>query len=156
MTKLIISLLVACFLAATAPQIIYKHYHPAPVIKEFKPIVHKTNIHKKVVKNTKEKYYPPTGKPLEVATLIASKTGHSVDLISRIMFSESQYKSDAKHNNNNHTYDSGLMQINSSHIAEAEKMGIDIFTDNGNADMAIYLLNRDGLAPWNSSKSKWK
>ena len=114
----------------------------------------------KIAHRTKENiisknYISPTGKPLEMAELISTKTGKPLDIIEKIMFYESSYDSNSVHHNTNHTFDSGLMQINSSHIQEAKKMGIDIFTDEGNAQFAIHLINTCGLSPWKASKHNW-
>ena len=53
------------------------------------------------------------------------------------------------------THDLGLFQINLSHKKEAESMGYDIMTPEGNTAYAIYLYNTQGTSPWNSSKRCW-
>lgn len=157
MTKLIISLLVACFLAATTPQILYNHYHPAPVIKEFKQPVHVINKKiAKIVKHKKVVYsLPEDTKVLEIVTLVSKETGYSVDLISKIVFAESHYNISARNVNKNKSIDNGLFQINSQHIPLAEKMGINIMEPEGNAQFAIYLIKKNGLLDWGYSKYKW-
>lgn len=37
----------------------------------------------------------------------------------------------------------------------ARKLHFDIFTEQGNHDMAVYLFTHQGTEPWNSSKSCW-
>ncbi len=37
----------------------------------------------------------------------------------------------------------------------ARKMGMDIYTEKGNKDFAIWLFLRQGSAPWNSSRAGW-
>lgn len=105
--------------------------------------------HKKVV------YTPPTGLALKMALIIEKETGIPNEIISKIMFAESRYDPKAKHINKNKSYDSGLMQINSQHIPLAKKMGIDIFTPEGNTQFAIYLIKKNGLRDWGYSKSTW-
>ena len=52
--------------------------------------------------------------------------------------------------------DLGYCQINEYiHNDTARKLGMDIFTEKGNKDYAIYLFLREGSTPWNSSKSIW-
>lgn len=55
----------------------------------------------------------------------------------------------------NGTGDYGLFQINKSHFKEAESMGYDIMTPEGNTAYAIYLYNQLGTSPWNASKKCW-
>lgn len=50
----------------------------------------------------------------------------------------------------------GLMQIMSSvHSDTADKLGIDIYTIQGNLAYARHLYDEQGVAPWNASKSCW-
>ncbi len=53
-----------------------------------------------------------------------------------------------RHYNKNGTIDYGYMQINSIHILEAEKLGIDIMTQKGNLRMALILFRRHGAKIW--------
>lgn len=55
----------------------------------------------------------------------------------------------------NATHDYGYFQINKVHIKEAANMGYDLMTKEGNIAFAIYLYNKEGLTPWNPSKSCW-
>lgn len=102
------------------------------------------------------KYVAPQGKALEMAELVAKETGQPVDTISRIMFYESHYDSKAVHYNKNKTTDHGLFQINSAHIKEAQTLGIDVMTDEGNAQFAIRLIQKNGLRDWSASKANWQ
>ena len=53
--------------------------------------------------------------------------------------------------------DIGYCQINETIWNDkARKMGIDIYTEQGNKDMALYIFNNYGTDPWNSSKQSWK
>jgi len=116
-----------------------------------KPVIAK----KPVVKHKKVVYVKPTGQALEIAIKVSKETGVSQETISRIMFAESEYIATASHLNKNKTRDHGYFQINDIHISTAKKMGIDIFTPEGNAEYAIYLIKTYGLSPWSASKSKW-
>jgi len=52
--------------------------------------------------------------------------------------------------------DVGLMQINERyHLETAEKMGIDIYTVDGNIEYAKYLYSKYGSRPWNASAPCW-
>lgn len=53
--------------------------------------------------------------------------------------------------------DVGKYQINISYWKpEAEKQGYDIFTEEGNEDMALFLFGKYSAEPWESSKSCWE
>ena len=58
--------------------------------------------------------------------------------------------------NTNGTYDIGIMQINSIHITDAAKLGFDINNLQDNLAYGKYLYDKQGTAPWNSSKACWK
>ncbi len=52
--------------------------------------------------------------------------------------------------------DVGLMQINEKyHLSTAEKLGLDIYTLEGNADYAKYLYATQGVKPWIHSSHCW-
>ncbi len=52
--------------------------------------------------------------------------------------------------------DIGICQINPNvHKANAEAMGLDLYTEADNITYANYLYNLSGLTPWNSSKHCW-
>ena len=52
--------------------------------------------------------------------------------------------------------DIGRYQINKGYWqAEAASLGYDIYTEAGNEAFAVYLYNKQGTRPWNSSKSCW-
>ena len=52
--------------------------------------------------------------------------------------------------------DVGVMQINEKyHLETAEKMGIDIYTVDGNIAYAKYLYSKFGTDPWSSSSPCW-
>ena len=52
--------------------------------------------------------------------------------------------------------DVGIFQINEKyHLSDSKKMGIDIYTVEGNMKYAKYLYENQGTAPWNSSRPCW-
>lgn len=54
------------------------------------------------------------------------------------------------------SHDIGMCQINETyHGAEAKKLGMDIYTTEGNIKFANYLYEHQGTKPWNWSKSCW-
>ena len=53
--------------------------------------------------------------------------------------------------------DVGVMQINKYyHLKQAEKLGYDLHTTEGNMAYAKVLYDREGTKPWNSSSKCWK
>ena len=54
------------------------------------------------------------------------------------------------------TLDVGIMQINEHyHAATAKKLGLDLYTIQGNVAYARYLYEKQGTAPWSSSEVCW-
>ena len=52
--------------------------------------------------------------------------------------------------------DVGVMQINEHfHAATAKKLGIDIYSIDGNIEYAKHLYEESGMAPWSASKPCW-
>lgn len=52
--------------------------------------------------------------------------------------------------------DVGVMQINEKyHLEDSKKMGIDIYTLEGNLKYGKYLYNEQGVAPWKASSPCW-
>lgn len=52
--------------------------------------------------------------------------------------------------------DIGLCQINEPIWNDkARDLGFDIYTEQGNKDMALWLFDHQGTEPWNSSKAAW-
>lgn len=53
--------------------------------------------------------------------------------------------------------DIGACQINTKYwLAKAEELGFDIFTEEGNKQMALWIYNDLGNKPWFWSKSCWQ
>ena len=54
-------------------------------------------------------------------------------------------------------HDIGICQINEIHWGEkAKELEFDIYTENGNIDMANWIFETEGSWPWNWSKSCWE
>ena len=52
--------------------------------------------------------------------------------------------------------DIGMCQINLTHHGDmAEKLGFDVFTEEGNIKYSNWLYEQQGSTPWNWSKSCW-
>jgi hypothetical protein len=52
--------------------------------------------------------------------------------------------------------DVGKYQINEFyHLEASRKLGMDIYTEEGNTMYALYLYEHEGTTPWNWSKSCW-
>lgn len=52
--------------------------------------------------------------------------------------------------------DIGRWQINEYyHLEEAKALGIDIYTEKGNAEFALLLYNKNSTNDWSASKSCW-
>lgn len=54
------------------------------------------------------------------------------------------------------TSDTGPMQVNSVHRSESSKMGLNLRVWDDNIHYGVFLMARDGLSPWNASKSCWE
>ena len=68
-----------------------------------------------------------------------------------------QYDSDGSiHRGVVNNQDVGVMQINEHyHLKTSQKLGLDIYTVQGNLAYAKYLYDNEGLQPWLSSKPCW-
>ena len=52
--------------------------------------------------------------------------------------------------------DVGVFQINEKyHLSDSKKMGVNIYTVDGNLEYAQFLYKTQGTRPWNSSKPCW-
>lgn len=97
---------------------------------------------------------PTANRKIGLQTFAAA--GASKDTLARIdciMYRESRYQNAATHLNTNHTYDKGLFQINSIHVARWRQMiGTDYWktwqNPYLNAKYALSLWRVAGLAPW--------
>lgn len=82
-----------------------------------------------------------------------------VPVLAEIAKCESQMRQFDKNGNvikNPNSSAIGIMQIMSSiHSDPADKLGIDIYTVEGNLAYARYLYDEKGTQPWNASKACW-
>jgi soluble lytic murein transglycosylase-like protein len=82
-----------------------------------------------------------------------------VPVLAEIASCESQFRQFDNNGNvikNANSSAVGIMQIMSSiHDPVADKLGLDIYTIQGNLAYARYLYEESGTAPWNASKSCW-
>lgn len=54
-------------------------------------------------------------------------------------------------------YDLGVMQINELyHEERSDRLGLNLYTIEGNTAYARYLFEKEGLRPWKSSSPCWK
>lgn len=81
-------------------------------------------------------------------------------ILYRVAFCESTYSQYDRNGNVLrgvvNSKDVGIFQINEKyHLANAKRLGIDLYSVEGNMEYAEYLYNRDGAQPWSSSKPCW-
>ena len=126
----------------------------------YKPLVETeikpTNAPRTVLKHKTNKYVPPVGKTLKIAERVSKETGVPCETISKIMYFESSYNPKIVGVNKNKTRDIGLFQINSIHLSEARRMGLDLKDPDDNATFAIRLIKLNGLRDWKASEKNWK
>jgi hypothetical protein len=60
-----------------------------------------------------------------------------------------------KHVNTNGTIDIGKYEINTVWEAKSVALGYNIYTEEGNHDMALWLFKNQGSEPWASSRFCW-
>ena len=100
--------------------------------------------------------------PLEVRTDPIEEVLMTVPMpLIRVAFCESSFRhfnssgEVLTNENRNGSADYGLYQINSIHLPEAEKLGIDIKSLEGNVEFALHLYNKRGLKDWSASRHCW-
>jgi hypothetical protein len=81
-------------------------------------------------------------------------------ILAHIAACESRYRQLDKSGNvirgEQNSSDVGVMQINEYyHLETAKKMGLDIYTIEGNVAYAKYLYDKEGAKPWMSSSPCW-
>jgi len=82
------------------------------------------------------------------------------EILKKISWCESrdrQFKADGSiHRGAVNPQDVGKYQINEYyHLEASRKLGMDIYTEKGNTDYALYLFKHQGTRPWNWSKFCW-
>ncbi len=83
-----------------------------------------------------------------------------IPVMSKVAFCESTFrqfdKDGSVHRGVVNSKDVGVMQINEYyHLETAEKLGLDIYTIQGNVAYARYLFEKEGTTPWLSSSPCW-
>lgn len=52
--------------------------------------------------------------------------------------------------------DVGIFQINEKyHLQDSQKLGLDIYSAEGNIEYAMEIMKRDGVRHWNYSRACW-
>ena len=86
---------------------------------------------------------------------IAQYTEIPEQTIRDIIYCESGFNPTAVNKNKNGSTDHSLFQINSIHKKEMSGVGLDIKDPTDNLIYGAYLMSKDGLKHWNSSKACW-
>lgn len=78
----------------------------------------------------------------------------------RVAYCESKYRQfnpdGSVHRGEINPKDTGVFMINERfHLAEAQRLGFDIYSTAGNISYARYLYNLQGTKPWDWSKHCW-
>lgn len=97
------------------------------------------------------------------ATTITLRDTTKYPVLDRIAKCEShnrQFNTDGSvltNTNTNGTVDVGMYQINMSsyHIKEIAKLNLNVFTEQGNRDYAMYIYTHYGTGAWSSSANCW-
>lgn len=105
---------------------------------------------------------PRPAEPLrETPVLEAPKSPLLPEIFERIVWCESRNrqfdKSGKPLRGTLNYYDIGKFQINEQFWGkEADKLGYDLATEEGNEAMALEIYRRQGTKPWNGSKTCWQ
>jgi len=99
---------------------------------------------------------PAAQSPKEFVTSYFQDIPIMID-IARCESQFSHYDEDGSvHRGRVNNLDVGIMQINEHyHSVTADKLGLDIYTIQGNVAYARYLYEKQGTAPWVSSSPCW-
>lgn len=101
---------------------------------------------------------PVVASPSTIPRMIAAEFGAYAPIMQEIARCESTLR---QHNDiggpieNPVTHDIGLFQINPIHFNEFAKLGISIYTVEGNIKAARVLFDQSHLGPWRSSLKCW-
>ena len=106
--------------------------------------------------------YSEISEQVKVKTTEEIITEHFIDtpILKKIASCESQYRqfdeTGAVLRGKVNSQDIGVMQINEKyHLKEAQKLGLDIYTLEGNLDYAKHLYEKQGVKPWVHSSTCW-
>lgn len=114
-----------------------------------------------VSNNTVNKSQKETSNPNRKIESATREYFQDIPLMAEIAWCESRFRQFDK---NGDTFrgvvnnkDVGVMQINEYyHLKRAKKLGIDIYTVEGNLKYGRLLYSEEGARPWNSSAPCWK
>lgn len=102
--------------------------------------------------------------PEETATVVVVEVEKEIPdvpvILKKIAWCESQNRQFADdgsvHRGIINPKDTGKFQVNEKyHLENSKKLGIDIYTLEGNTEYALYLYRRNGTVDWNWSKPCW-
>lgn len=82
-----------------------------------------------------------------------------LDRIAKCESGNTQFAKDGQvlvHVNKNGTWDVGKYQINSIHGGTATKLGMNLYTEDGNTAFAKWMYANLGTGDWAASQSCWK
>ncbi len=97
---------------------------------------------------------------LEKVRIVAPVSSEVPELLQKIAWCESrnrQFKSDGTlYRGIVNSKDVGKYQINEFyHLEASQKLGMNIYTEKGNTEYALYLFKHQGSKPWDWSKPCW-
>lgn len=101
------------------------------------------------------KYVEP---PESLKTIIEEKAEkHGIDpkLMSAISYCESDYRVNAINTNKGGSQDKGAAQINSVHLPELQRLGLDRTNPEDSFEFMAILLKRNGTRDYKASKQCW-
>ena len=107
---------------------------------------------------------PQTQVATSTVNAVVSSTPAKVDVLPPILLKIAECESGGRQFNPDGTVlrgrynpkDVGRFQINEKfHLAESKKLGMDIYTWEGNTKYALYLYAKNGTRDWNASSSCW-
>lgn len=93
-------------------------------------------------------------------TRYAQMYGVNVKLAKSIAYCESgkkQFEADGRLlRGKANSKDVGVFQVNEKyHLADSKRLGMDIYTVDGNIKYSMRLMSREGTTPWNASSNCW-
>lgn len=102
-----------------------------------------------------------TPEHITATTIISNKVAEFPPILQKICKAESsnrQFKENGRVVRGKiNPSDIGICQINEPIWNDrAIELGYNIYTEEGNKAMALYIFNNYGTDPWNSSKANWK
>ncbi len=129
------------------------------MVQQVNPVAQIAKIAATDPKEIMSEDYQPITDPRNVERFVEDYFS-DIPLLKKIAFCESSYrhfnKSGLVRRGVVNSYDVGVMQINELyHAKEANALGYDLETIDGNVAFARRLYKREGSRPWNSSSPCW-